>query len=207
MSRSTKLGNATSDTGQLGLDSAELGVDRRALRALKRHDRAAALAILMEAYGEALYRYCYNVVRCATMADDVHQSVFVQAFQDIETFSGTSFRPWLYAIAHHRCLDALKVSRRWLKRFIFCDSMPEELDPGPNSEERLVRSSLASEIEACLGKLSPHVRIAVLLRYQEGFTYEQMAQVCRERPATLQARVARAMPALRRCLEAKGVRL
>ncbi|WP_437978483.1 RNA polymerase sigma factor [Sorangium sp. So ce295] len=207
MARSRELGSATLDTGRIGLDSDQLAVDRRVLLALERRDKATALAILMEGYGDSLYRYCYNVLRSATMADDVHQSVFVQVFQDFETFSGRSFRPWLYAIAHHRCLDALKASRRWFKRFSFCDPLPEEPDPGPNSEERLVRYSLASELNACLGKLEPHVRIAILLRYQEGFTYEEMAKVCQERPATLQARVARAMPTLRRCLEAKGVRL
>jgi DNA-directed RNA polymerase specialized sigma24 family protein len=42
------------------------------------------------------------------------------------------------------------------------------------------------------------------LRFQQGVTYEEMARREGERPATLQARVARALPVLRRCLERGG---
>jgi RNA polymerase sigma-70 factor (ECF subfamily) len=162
----------------------------------------------MKAYGEPLYRYCCKVLRSSTLADDVHQLVFMQAYEDMDTRTrAAAFRPWLYAIANHRCLDALKVSRRWSARFTLREELPDEADPGPSGEERMVARSLSEALEACLDKLGPHVRIAVLLRHQEGFTYEEMSRMCRERPATLQARVARALPLLRRCLEAKGAAL
>jgi RNA polymerase sigma-70 factor (ECF subfamily) len=185
----------------------KLDPDGQALAALARGDRQGALAILMKAYGGAIYRYCHRLLRSRTLADDVHQLVFVQAFEGLGEFSGTStFRPWLYAIANHRCLDALKVRRRWFTRFVLRDDPPEAPDPCPSSEDQMVARTLSEALEACLGKLQPHVRIAVVLRYQEGFTYEQMSRICNERPATLQARVARAMPLLRQCLEMKGIR-
>ncbi|HSN99916.1 MAG TPA: RNA polymerase sigma factor [Candidatus Nanopelagicales bacterium] len=186
-----------------GADAESL--EKRALLAMQRSDRRGALTLLVQAYGEPIYQYCHRVLRSRALADDVHQITFLQAYQDLGTFTGERFRPWLYAIAHNRCLDALKVSRRWLTRFSLRGELPDEPDPGSTSEERLAAGSLAAALEECLGRLQPHVRIAVALRYQEGFTYEEMARICRERPATLQARVARAMPALKRCLESKGV--
>jgi RNA polymerase sigma-70 factor (ECF subfamily) len=182
--------------------------DHDATQALARGERRAALAILMKAYGEPLYRYCYKVLRSRTLADDVHQLVFLQAFEDMDSCSrAVSFRPWLYAIANHRCLDALKVGRRWSARFTLRGEIPEEADPAPSGEETMAARSLSEALEACLDKLQPHVRIPVLLRYQEGFSYEEISRMCHERPATLQARVARAMPLLRRCLETKGAEL
>lgn len=179
--------------------------DRRAREALADGDRHVALTTLMEGYGDAIYSYCYRVLRSRATADDVYQTVFVQAYQHLPGFEGDSFRSWLYTIAHTRCLDALKTSRRWFSRFMLREELPDNPDPSPNSEERLTRGTVAAELEECLGKLKPHVRIAVMLRYQEGFSYEEMARICHERPATLQARVARALPQLRRCLMAKGV--
>jgi RNA polymerase sigma-70 factor (ECF subfamily) len=185
-----------------------LAPDERAKEALARGDRRAALVVLMEAYGDAIHRYCHKVLRKNPLADDVHQLVFIQAFEDLGSFSGSSsFRPWLYAIANHRCLDALKASRRWFSRFVLGDEPPEEMDPAPTGEDRALARGTAEALEQCLGKLKPHVRIAVVLRYQEGFSYEEMAEICREKPATLQARVARAMPLLRQCLENKGIDL
>jgi RNA polymerase sigma-70 factor (ECF subfamily) len=160
----------------------------------------------MREHGAAIHRHCLRVLRSRSLADDVHQTVFVEAFRDLDTVSDrTAFRPWLYAIANHRCLDALKVSRRWYRRFLHREELPVVPDPAPSGEERAAARSATEAIEECLDKLQPHVRIAVILRYQEGFTFEEMAGICRERPATLQARVARALPLLRRCLEARGI--
>jgi DNA-directed RNA polymerase specialized sigma24 family protein len=47
------------------------------------------------------------------------------------------------------------------------------------------------------------MRTAVLLRYQQGFTFAEMARICGEKPGTLQARVARALPLLRAWIEAQ----
>ena len=78
--------------------------DVEALEAMRRGDRRGTLLILMRAHGNALHRYCYKVLRSHPLADDVHQVVFIQAFRDLERFSGeSSFRAWLYAIANHRC--------------------------------------------------------------------------------------------------------
>jgi DNA-directed RNA polymerase specialized sigma24 family protein len=44
----------------------------------------------------------------------------------------------------------------------------------------------------------------VLLRFQSGLTYEEMAAELATKADTLCARVARALPFLKRCLERKG---
>jgi len=198
--------------GQVGWEDVEdtprrVHADAKALEALAVGDRRGALSILMQAYGDPIHRYCYKVLRNRALADDVHQLVFLQAFEALGSFSGSSFRSWLYGIANHRCLDALKVSRRWFARFILGEDPPEEMDPTPSGEDEAVAKSTTEALSSCLGKLKPHVRIAVVLRYQEGFSYEEMSEICGERPATLQARVARALPLLRQCLEHKGIEL
>lgn len=182
--------------------------DEQALQALERGDRRAALVILMSEYGADIHRYCYKILRNRTAADDVHQLVFIQAFESFGSFSGgSSLRTWLYGIANHRCLDACKASRRWFHRFKLGTETHDEVDPAPSGEDQVAAKGVVEALDGCLEKLEPHIRVAIVLRYQEGFSYEQMSQICQEKPATLQARVARAMPLLRRCLENKGVDL
>ena len=84
---------------------------------------------------------------------------------------------------------------------------PDTPDLASSAEERLVVTAFSRALEQCLAALVPRARAAVLLRYQEGFSYPEMAAICHERPATLQARVARALPPLRRCLENRGFSL
>lgn len=181
------------------------GVEADALSALDRGDREGALTLLMDAYGTALYRFCRQMVD-AELADDVHQLTFVHAFEGFERFArGSSLRTWLFSIARHRCLDALKTSRRRCARFEAADVLPERPDPAPPADDRVAAHGLLRALRRCLAQLPPSHRSAVLLRFQASLSYPDISAAVGEHPATLQARVARALPVLRRCLERQGV--
>src|SRR5688500_1440268 len=141
--------------------------------ALARGDARRALTILMQAYGDDVYRHCWLVLGEQDLADEVHQTVFVQAYRDLARWSGrSSLRTWLLGIARHRCLDALKITRRWRRRFRLGDSTPEVADPALAADHRLAAAGEAQALARALGKLDPKVRSAVLLRYQEGLSFE-----------------------------------
>lgn len=179
-----------------------------ALEALERGDRKAALTVLMRDYGATLYRYCCKMVGNNDLAEEAHQMTFVQAYEGLARFAGrSSLRTWLFGIARHRCLDAAKIARRRSRRFELVDELPESPDEAEVAEDELAGRDLRQALGRCIDKLAPAVRTAVLLRYQQDISYPDMAQICKARPATLQARVARAMPVLRRCMENQGLRL
>ncbi len=172
-----------------------------AREALARGDNRAALTILMTAYGRDLHRHCFQVLRDRDLADDVHQTVFVQAYRDLPGFAGrSSLRTWLYGIARHRCLDAMKIGARWRRRFVRAEPLPDAADERPGADAALADSGEVSALVAALADLSIDTRIAVLLRFREGLTYEEIGAVCGERATTVQARVARALPRLRAAL-------
>ena len=169
------------------------------LSAMERGDHTAALRLLMQEYGAAVHRYCRQLVDDRDLADEAHQMTFVQAYEGMGRFAGrSSLRTWLFGIAHHRCLDLLKISRRRLKRFPLMDELPDRPAPADTAEEHLTARFRISALGQCLRQLAPHIRAAVLLRFQQGLTYEEMARLEGDRPATLQARVVRALPVDRR---------
>ena len=166
-------------------------------------DLAGALRGLMERYGAQVYRYCCEALRDETLAQDVHQQVFIQVHRDLQRFEGRSLvRTWLFAIARHRVLDAAK-SRSRARAHVEDDETADAPDPRPPAGERIDDARLREALAACLGELAEHIRSAVLLRYQQGFSYEDMAEVCSEKANTLEARVRRALPQLRTCIETR----
>jgi RNA polymerase sigma factor (sigma-70 family) len=180
--------------------------ERAALTALDRGSPDEALVILMRAYGTAVYRYCRQMVMDDDLAQEVHQMTFVQAHEGLARFARrSSLRTWLFGIARHRCLDLLKMHRRRHKRFGPIEEAPDFPEPARNAEDHLSERSVARVLESCLRGLAPRVRAAVLLRYQQGLSYPEIARLSNEKAPTLQVRVARALPLLRRCLEEKGV--
>jgi len=167
-------------------------------------DAAAAIRLLMQRHGDAVYRFVRNALRDDARADDVHQRIFIEAHRDLRRFSGRStLRTWLFAIARYRVLDALKARTREARR-AGDDDGADAPDPRASPGEQLDDARLREALARCLEKLGEHVRSAVLLRYQQGFSFEEMAEIMREKPGTLQARVARAMPVLRACIEASS---
>jgi RNA polymerase sigma-70 factor (ECF subfamily) len=177
--------------------------DQDIITLIQRGERAAALTSLMRRHGVAVYRYCREELHDRTLADDVHQQIFIQAHRDLDRFAARStLRTWLFAIARHRVLDAAK-SRRRAQAHIEEDDTADTPDPSPPPGERLDEARLQHAMIECLRKLGEHVRGTLVLRYQQGLTFEELGVIFGEKPGTLQARVVRALPVLRACIEAK----
>lgn len=169
-------------------------------------DRRTALTTLMQAHGKAILGYCLRVTRDRSQAEDLTQQVFLEAYRDLERFQGRSSpRSWLFSIASHRCIDALRSERRRSQRIVPDDDTADEVaDPAPGPTERVERIKLSAALDDCLGLLSPDVRATVLLRFHTGLTYSDMAEPLDATAEALQVRVSRALPVLRRCMERKG---
>ncbi len=166
-------------------------------------DMTGALRGLMDRYGVAVYRYCREALRDAVLADDVQQQVFIQVFRDLRRFHRRStLRTWLFAIARHRVLDAAKARRR-AQAYVEPGDGGRVADARPAPGETLDDVQLRRALVDCVDRLAETTRAAVLLRFQQGFTFEEMAKICGERPGTLQAKVSRALPILRECIEAR----
>ena len=136
------------------------------------------------------------------------QETFVRAYRGLREYrGGSSLRTWVQAIAHHRCLDALKAERRRHKRVESTDEPPDYQDSSPGPERQLSSAETATAVRRCLDRLTPPVKAAVLARHQSGLTYVEMSKALGARPAALERQVARALPVLRRCLERSGLRL
>ncbi len=108
----------------------------------------------------------------------------MQAYEAMAGFSRrSSLRTWLFGIARHRCLDALKVERRRRRRFPRLDEEQDRPAAGADPEAELAALSLGAALAACLRGLAPRARAAVLLRYQQGLSYVQIAALGGERAA------------------------
>ena len=182
--------------------------ERRVLDADRAGDRKGALSEAMRLYGVDVFRFCMHLVGDRALAEDVQQHVFEQIYRDLGRFEGkSSLRTWVLSIARNRCLDALRERHRAQERTVPMEKAPDmsdvREDPGRDLDEQELQRQLAD----CLDRLEPQVRVAVLQRYREGQSYETMASLSGEKPGTLRARVARALPGLRACLESKGVSL
>jgi RNA polymerase sigma-70 factor (ECF subfamily) len=174
------------------------------LALLARGERTGAITALMDQHGARVFSFCSRFLGDRTLAEDVLQQVFIHAYRDIDRFERRSSpRTWLLRIAIHRCQDAIKARDRQ-RVAADSDAVIDAADPGHIPAEDVENSRLLHALDECLEELSADVRATVLLRFHSGFSYREMAGPLDATAAALQARVSRALPALRRCLEDKG---
>src|SRR5213082_600591 len=68
---------------------------------------------LVRRYENELYRYLARYTGDSSLADDVFQNTFLQVHLKRGLYEdGRPLRPWLYAIATHQAVDALRKSGR-----------------------------------------------------------------------------------------------
>lgn len=178
--------------------------EEAALTCVRGGRRDEALKILMIAYGGPLVAFALRVVRDREMAKDVRQQVFLEAFQGIDRFEGRStLWSWLCGIAYHRCLDERRRGRRAgpMDDFDVLDGLAGLPDPSMDEDRVAKRRAL----ERCLGKLPTNMRAQLLMRCFLGLSYAEIAEVVGVPAGTVQVRISRILPPLRRCLRGEGV--
>ena len=175
-----------------------------ALASVRDGRRDEALKILMATYGRPITAFAVRILRNREVASDVRQQVFLEAFQGIHKFEGRrSLWSWLCGIAYHRCLDELRRSRRTatVDDFDVWDRLAEEPDPTMDVDRVAKRRAL----EHCLSKVSAPLRSQLLMRCFLGLSYEEISDATGDRAGTVQVRLSRILPRLRRCLRGEGL--
>lgn len=184
----------------------EAGVDEQVRLLVESDNRRAAIDLLSRQYGDMVYSIAFRITQRRADADDVQQQTFFEALRDLDGFQRrASVRVWLLGIAHNRAIDVVRRNRREDGRR-GDEEEAEDLEETtvPEVPTALDQRRRSRALEDCLRALNAKVRAALLMRFQHGLTYDQIGESSGELPGTLQARVSRAFPVLRRCLIAKG---
>ncbi len=168
---------------------------------------APTVALWVKQWKLDIYRYCRRFLRNDAEAEDVTQRVFLQAYEAFPTFrSKSSPHSWLREIARHECLDRLKFIRRSPSATPAETTMLES-EPAPAAplDDALATSQAARALEGCLDDLPDHTRAAIVLKYNDDLSYEEIERLTGVSIGALRVRVMRALPLLKHCLDGKGV--
>jgi RNA polymerase sigma factor (sigma-70 family) len=140
--------------------------------------------------------------------EDALGEVFLQVARDIGGFDGgwSSFRSWVFTIAHHRMIDA---GRRRARRPVEPVAEPPEPRATPvdhASEEALARIS-AEEVHEVLAALSESQRAVLLLRVIGDLSVEEVSSAIGKRPGAVKQLQRRGLAAVERELTRRRARL
>jgi RNA polymerase sigma-70 factor (ECF subfamily) len=172
------------------------------IRSCRSGDRDAFRA-LYDAYKDRVYSISlYFFHGDQTVARDVTQEVFLKLMTSIAQFRGDAeFSTWLYRLVVNACMDAAR--RRKSDAAISERSRMALGEPG-SQEKEFARAQMAKSVRAAVAALPPKFRIAVLLRYFDDLSYEQMATALHCSMGTVASRLSRGHKMLAERLKGVG---
>ena len=141
-----------------------------------------AFARLFDLFGGRTLRYLRGML--GDDAEDVQQEVWVAVFNRIRDLADPSaFRTWLFRTTRHRAIDFLRSTRR--ERALIDDVDLEEVGGSGGDDE----SPDLDAVGVALLAIPPPQREALVLKYWDDLSYEEIAVVVGVPIGTVRTRI------------------
>lgn len=178
--------------------------DDDALMALAAADHRGAFEVLAGRHLPPLTRFCAKYLGSARSGEEVAQDVLVEAWTARRRYRPEGrFRVFLLAVARTRCLNRLRDDRR---RHARAPAAVDDLEvPGAAAGQLddLLERERERQVRAALLALPPKLREALLLRFDQGLDYAEIARTVGGPEATIRSRVFHGIRKLRTALGAE----
>jgi RNA polymerase sigma-70 factor (ECF subfamily) len=173
-----------------------------------RRGQREAFGQLVRRYERELYGYLRRYLGDSNLADDVFQNTFLQLYTKIGQYEpGRPVRPWLYTIATHQAIDALRRNGR--HQALSLDQHRDEVGDGdvqsllallesrgPSPLDQAHGEERRQQVRASVDKLPEFLRQVVVLAYYQGLKYREIAEIVGIPVGTVKSRLHAALAKL-----------
>ncbi len=167
--------------------------ERQLLQCVAGGDRDA-FAVLFESYYPRLFKFIFRLTRAYAATEEVVNDVMLTVWQTAAKFRGESkVSTWIFGIAYRQALRRL---RRKRPTFLPIDDAPLPIEDTGDAIEK------EDWLRDGIRRLSPKLRLTVLLVYYVGLSCEEAAQATGSPVSTVKTRMFNARRKLGQLLEA-----
>jgi RNA polymerase sigma-70 factor (ECF subfamily) len=158
----------------------------------------AALSEIYDRYSKKIYSYVYRHLGDVHLAEDLTAEVFLRMLKAARSdkFARTSLSAWLYRIAHNLIVDHFRSqSQREVEPW------DEKLRAAVDDPTVAIEAKLAQQgLHAALSYLTQEQQQVIVLRFGEGLSAPQVAEVLSKSEGAIRALQHRALATLRRII-------
>jgi RNA polymerase sigma-70 factor, ECF subfamily len=176
----------------LSTESEQQKTSDKELVLLSQNGDTTAFERLVERYDRRVLSLAFSFTRNSDDAKDIYQETLIRAFNSIGKFAMKSeFSTWLYRIASNVCISFKYRQNKSIEMFRQnysrrdSEDLSRDCDPPSSPRDRtdnpvegdFIRSELAKQIEAALGRLSPMQRLVFTMKHYEGYLLREIASL------------------------------
>lgn len=153
--------------------------------------------LLVQRHQEKVRNIIYLMLSYSNEVDDLAQEVFITVHKNLKNFRFESqFTTWLYRITVNKCKDYL---RKKNVRKIFVPM--KEADEKPDYTSSTETDDISKIVMEAISKLPNKLRIPLLLKDIQGFSYQEIAESINCEMGTVKSRIFRAREGLKKILK------
>ena len=174
----------------------------RALVELAQGGDADAYGMLYDRYVAVVFRYVLVRTGDRQLAEDITSETFMRGLRSIGSFTwqGRDIAAWFLTIARNLVLD-LRKSARFRLEIATDDLLEGRQAAGPTPEEAVLRRLRDERLLAAMRTLTADQAECVVLRFMEGLSLAECAEVLGRKENAVKQLQFRALRSLRRELE------
>jgi RNA polymerase sigma-70 factor (ECF subfamily) len=160
-----------------------------------------AFGLLVRRYERELYGYLRRYLGDGSLAEDVFQNTFLQLYiKSAQYEPGRPVRPWLYTMATHQAIDALRRNGR--HQAVSLEQRREEPGEGesttllemietrgPGPLDQASEQERRERVRASVDRLPDFLRQVLILAYYQGLKYREIAEILEIPVGTVKSRL------------------
>lgn len=176
--------------GASSVNVTELNDEQLAAAAAREGSDGPAFIALVERFRQRVWQICYRLLSNEHDANDAAQEVFVRLFLNRGKFEGRSkYSTWVHGIAVRTCLTIRRGRgrRRKHETTTAADTVEQQTDTKPTND-----SGLSLDLLQMLDILDEEDRAMLILKYAEGHSYEDLAEMFELSVSACKMRISRA---------------
>jgi RNA polymerase sigma-70 factor, ECF subfamily len=161
-----------------------------------------AFAALVDAYKGAIFNLAFRMTDSYQDADDLSQETFIRAYRNLRQFDPQKrFFTWIYTVSLNLIRSHLKKHGREMTRENTARNSPEAgIDQGALTEQGVMQAQEIRHLAICLQKLPADLREAVVLRFYQDLSFEEIASISGASLSAVKMRVYRGLEQLKQLM-------
>lgn len=165
----------------------------------------------MRRHTRRIYNLCYRFTSNRHESEDLTQEVFLRVYRTLGSYRSAhgGFATWMTSVTRNLLIDHYRRTKRDRLTDSLEDSLPvveAKASTARRPDQMALASELSGQVQHALGRVSPELREAVILRDLQGLEYSEIQQVLGVPVGTVKSRINRGRIELARLLQAMGVR-
>ena len=163
----------------------------------------SAFAGLVEKYQGPIFNLAYRMTGSREDADDLTQEIFIRAYQQLQRFDQSKkYFTWLYTVGINLIRNHLKKNVRDISYLAAADSA---LEHHTQEHTREVGETLSDDrmirLEQVIRKLPVDLREAIILKFVQDLTFEEVAAVTGDSVSAVKMRIYRGLDKIKQMME------